>query len=240
MPNRSTQNSTPKKPTKRGEQRSAEILAVARKIILERGFEKTAVSDIATEIGIAEGLIYRYFATKRELLVAVLKELYEPLIKDVCARYAEIIGFRGRLRYFVWRHLRVYVEEPNWARLVLHEVRNGPEYFSSGLHQLNAQYTGYLFKALKDACDSGEIPSDTDIEMVRALVYGGLEHLMWPVMFGNRQIDLEKVTNDFTQLVLSGILRTPSSPMENGDQRLTKMEARLASIEALLQRSHTK
>lgn len=210
----------------RRRQRENEILNAAREVFLDKGFERAAVSEIAARVGVVEGLVFRYFPTKRDLLNDVLRALYEPLIADVGEGFARISGLRGRLRFIVWRHLRVYTETPGLARLVLHEVRTGPDYFVSVLHELHVRYTDYLRQTLQQAVADGEVTASLDYELVRSMVYGGLEHLMWPVLYGNRKIDIEHLADSYTNHVLHGIdgVQPPALRVE---ERLARLEAAL-------------
>ena len=45
--------------SKEPEARKQEILETAMKLFAEKGYEKTSISDIAKEIGVAQGLCYR-------------------------------------------------------------------------------------------------------------------------------------------------------------------------------------
>lgn len=218
---------TPAPLSERRQKRAGEILAAAREVFLEKGFQGTAVSEIASRVGIVEGLVFTYFPTKRDLLHAVLREMYEPLIQDVGDGYARLQGLRARLRFIVWRHLRVYVETPGLAKLVLHEVRTGPEYTSSGLHELQVRYTRFVRLALEDAVREGEIEASVDIESVRSMLYGGLEHLMWPVLFGTQRANIDLIADRYTDLMLHGI-EPARAPVQND------VESRLARLESLL------
>jgi len=211
--------------SERRQKRAGEILAAARQVFLEKGFVGTAVSEIASRVGIVEGLVFSYFPTKRDLLHQVLREMYEPLIQDVENGFARIQGLRARLRFIVWRHVRVYVETPGLAKLVLHEVRTGPEYTSSGLHDLQVRYTRFVRLALEEAVRDGELGADVDAEAARAMLYGGLEHLMWPVLFGSQRVDVDAVADRYTDLMLHG-LQAAHAP--------SGVEARLARLEALV------
>jgi len=211
--------------SERRQRRTSEILAAARQIFLEKGFQGTAVSEIASRVGIVEGLVFSYFPTKRDLLHEVLREMYEPLIQDVEEGFARIQGLRARLRFLIWRHVRVYAETPGLARLVLHEVRTGPEYSSSGLHELQVRYTHFAHLALEDAARDGELPSHVNTEIARSMLYGGLEHLMWPVLFGNQSVNVDAIADRYTDLMLNGLLGTPQPG---------GVEARLARLEALI------
>ena len=47
--------------SKASEERRQEILDAAMRVFYEKGYEKTSISDIALKLGVAQGLIYRYF-----------------------------------------------------------------------------------------------------------------------------------------------------------------------------------
>lgn len=57
------------------EERRAQILAVARRLFSQRPYSQVSVSDIAAEAGMAKGLLHHYFGSKRELYLAVVREL---------------------------------------------------------------------------------------------------------------------------------------------------------------------
>ena len=61
--------------SKEPEERKQEILETAIKLFSVNGFEKTSISDIAKEIGIAQGLCYRYFPSKDVLFQSAINEL---------------------------------------------------------------------------------------------------------------------------------------------------------------------
>jgi AcrR family transcriptional regulator len=192
--------------TPRRMRRAAQIINAARDIFLEKGFERASVGEIAAKVGVVEGLLYSYFPAKRDLLNEVLRIMYEPLIREIDDGFSRLEGLRSRLRFLIWRHLRVYVEDPGLSRLVLHEVRTRPEYFNSALHELHVRYTDFLMRTVRDAVAHGELPVDTDGEMVRGMVYGGMEHRMWGVLFGRGTVDVEVEADRFSNMVLRGIL----------------------------------
>jgi AcrR family transcriptional regulator len=238
------------KQTPRRMRRAEGILAAARETFLEKGFDRSSVSEIAAKVGVVEGLVYAYYPTKRDLLNDVLRGMYEPLIRDIDDSFSRIQGVRSRLRFLVWRHLRVYVEEPNLSRLVLHEVRTGPEYFKSVLHDLHVRYTAFLVRTIQDAIADGELRPDTDVELLRSMVYGGIEHRMWGTLFGRGTVDIEATADEYTSMVLGPLLPqaltggiatqvpnhlTPPDPAQQAlAQLLADMSQRLARIEQAL------
>jgi AcrR family transcriptional regulator len=56
-----------------------QILATARRLFAERGYDGCRVSDIASQSGMSQGNIYWYFPSKEALLKAVLADGFETL-----------------------------------------------------------------------------------------------------------------------------------------------------------------
>ncbi|HJQ48166.1 MAG TPA: TetR/AcrR family transcriptional regulator [Amycolatopsis sp.] len=63
----------------RSAERRNQITAVATQQIMERGFENLSVNDLAAAVGISVGGMYRYIATKTDLLVMVCQDIYGGL-----------------------------------------------------------------------------------------------------------------------------------------------------------------
>jgi AcrR family transcriptional regulator len=65
-------------------ERRAEILDGALALFAEHGYTETTVRMIAESIGMSQGLLYRYFASKEDLLRAI----FEQSMRDVQASFA--------------------------------------------------------------------------------------------------------------------------------------------------------
>ncbi len=74
------------KSVKEGEVRKKEILVVARELFITKGYEQTSVNDILKIVDIAKGTFYYYFASKEEVLEAIILDIVEE-----GARRAEMI-----------------------------------------------------------------------------------------------------------------------------------------------------
>jgi AcrR family transcriptional regulator len=68
-----------KRATKPPEERRAEIVQASRKLFLKEGFSDVAVSRIVSAVGVAQGTFYYYFATKEEVLDAVIEEYVQDI-----------------------------------------------------------------------------------------------------------------------------------------------------------------
>ena len=69
------------------------IIEVGKKRFKKEGYENTSMKDIALDVGISTGNIYRYFLTKKHLLNEILKEVEEKVSKfvsDIPSNYQDI------------------------------------------------------------------------------------------------------------------------------------------------------
>ena len=71
----------PKRPRKGGQNsaRRDAILAAARKVFAERGYEGSTIVDIAREAGVASGTVYLYYTSKTDLFAALNAELFQTI-----------------------------------------------------------------------------------------------------------------------------------------------------------------
>src|SRR5438093_12497438 len=80
--------------TLRGEQTRRRLYEVAVQLIGARGWQETTLRDVAHEAGVSVGLLYRYFPSKRALVL----ELYDHLSASYAARADAMPRVRWRDR----------------------------------------------------------------------------------------------------------------------------------------------
>jgi AcrR family transcriptional regulator len=77
------------------EQTVASILAVAERLFIEQGYEKTSIQDILAQVNFSKGAVYHHFPSKESILDAVMErhmartaQMLEELILTVQAESA--------------------------------------------------------------------------------------------------------------------------------------------------------
>src|SRR3954451_12400998 len=75
--------------TERYARRRHEVVTGAARIFAERGYDQTAVPELAESLGLAAGSLYHYFGGKEQLLMAICDELMDPLLAEADALVAE-------------------------------------------------------------------------------------------------------------------------------------------------------
>ena len=184
------------------------ILDAAQAVFCEKGYDDAVVAEIAEKLGVVEGTVFKYFPTKRALLVKVLERWYERMSFDYSQDLAGIEGARGRLRLLVWRHLRSLRDNPQLCRLMFREVRAGSDYRGSRLHELNRAYTGLLTGVLEEGIKAKEFRAGLPVLVIRDMIYGGIEHHAWNYLQGRGKLDVEAVTRSVMAVLDNGLLRS--------------------------------
>jgi AcrR family transcriptional regulator len=66
--------------------RREEILDVAARVFAEKGYDNTRITEIADALDIADGTLYNYFASKHDILVAIVSKAtsdIEPMLQEM-------------------------------------------------------------------------------------------------------------------------------------------------------------
>ena len=83
---------------KNPDERKQEILDAAVRVFAKKGYEKTSITDIAKEIGISQGLCYRYYASKEEIYDAALDKYASYIVeKNINRTKLDGLMFRDQI-----------------------------------------------------------------------------------------------------------------------------------------------
>lgn len=137
------------------EVRRKELLDTAMRLFTQRGYDETSMADIARELGVVQGLCYRYFDSKQ----ALFQEAMDQYVETCCAQALPIIHDRTRTiraRMDAMADLVLEVEDTARYRSFYHRPEN------ARLHEkLSGQMCNYLLPHVTEefqaACESGEL-----------------------------------------------------------------------------------
>ena len=108
----------------KSQQRVAELLAAARAVFSEHGFQRATTAQIAEKAGVSEATVFTYFAGKRELCIQVISDWYDEISGDLEAQVPRLQGVRAKLAYVIRQHLvTLLADGSGMCALVLGEAR---------------------------------------------------------------------------------------------------------------------
>ncbi|MGH2693793.1 MAG: TetR/AcrR family transcriptional regulator [Actinomycetota bacterium] len=116
-----------KQPHSQRRDRRDDILKASLHLFARKGFHGTSMRDIAREAEITEGLIYHYFASKRDLFRAIIEEhSFLPILRTL-PDLAEQLDLRALLIVLARGFFDVLRQNTELTRLLLQEVQVFPE-----------------------------------------------------------------------------------------------------------------
>ncbi|ACB34387.1 transcriptional regulator, TetR family [Leptothrix cholodnii SP-6] len=206
------QNDSPATTTRRqpasakSEQRIRDILRIAREVFAEKGYERATTTEIAQRLGISEATVFTYFRGKRELCVRVISDWYDEIIQAMETGLRRDQPVRAQLQFLIRTHLHLFlIQGTGLCALVLSEGRSKGQELGESFLPLQRRYTAPLMDLLARGQASGEIRQDVPLRLMRAMVLGPMEHLLWEVVAQDKPTDIDAVSHDLVALLWSAL-----------------------------------
>jgi len=111
---------------RRDPERRARIMAAAADLAARRGFHTVGMADIGAEAGIVGSGVYRHFASKDAILVALLDRVMDRLADGAADIVATSSGDHGTLSALVRDHIRVALTDRTVLAVYHREVHTLP------------------------------------------------------------------------------------------------------------------
>jgi AcrR family transcriptional regulator len=208
----------------RSEQRVRDILREARALFAERGYERATTTELAQRLGVSEATVFTYFRGKRELCLRVISDWYDEIVAAMESGMPTARPAREQLRFFVRTHLHLFlVQGTGLCALVLSEGRAKGQDLGESLQPLQRRYTAPLMDLLARGQAAGEIRRDLPLRLLRPLVLGPMEHLLWEAVMHERPMDIEATADALTELLWSAL-----APPDAELQALRRLRERVA------------
>ncbi len=137
------------------------VLDAATELVRRDG-ERVPMADIARQAGVGIGTVYRHFATREELLGALVHRSFGLALSNARAAAAEPGSALSGVRSFLLATLR------DRDRFVL-PLHGGPAVFTPATRELQAEVRGVLQALLDRGRGAGELRADlTPIDLIVA------------------------------------------------------------------------
>ncbi len=187
------------------QRRQEEILDVAARVFAERGFPGTDVQEIADELEVGKGTIYRYFPTKRKLFLAAVDRAMRRLREEVDASAAEAGDPLERIARAVRAYLAFFDANPAFVELLMQERaefkdRKKPTYFEH--REVNEKTWQEVLRELASEHRVRDMPVQRITEVVGDLLYGTI----FTNHFAGRRKSFEQQAKNILDIVFHGIL----------------------------------
>lgn len=165
-------------------ERRLQLLQTASKLFAELGYARTTTAQLAQAAGVTEPIIYRHFASKRDLFVALVEQTGQRTLEIWNESLASAKDPADRLEILLGQNPMVALgdEEANAYRVILQSITETDdkvihEAVDDHFHAMHA----FLVKEVEAAQKAGEVRQRFPAEMIAwmlidmALGYGVLQ-----------------------------------------------------------------
>ncbi|MCO1600568.1 TetR/AcrR family transcriptional regulator [Desulfosporosinus nitroreducens] len=190
---------------KTAEERRQDILEAALNIFTEKGYNGSTTAEIARAAGVAEGTIFRHFATKKELLIAVLSPKILEGIISLDKKHKDPVEF---FRCFMKNRLELIKENDALVRFMFAEA----QYHDEVREALSKGILGQGINIVQPWFEKGvkqgvfkpvPFPSVMRTFMGMVLFYGVFNHV-FPGLSPKNTI--EEATDQMLEIFLHGLI----------------------------------
>jgi len=186
------------------------IVLALKALLGQKDFSTITTAEIAKTAGVTEALIYKYFKDKRDLLHQLLSEYLEQYRAQLLQSIRGINGAFNRLRKLIWYHINVYATNRVFAKILLIEVRNYPDYYKSETYKRVKEYSDVVLKVIEEGVQNAEIRSDLPPKLIRYGILGSIEQVCLSGIIFGKKINPDELTEQLCEFIFSGIKKESS------------------------------
>ena len=164
-PTRGTRN--PGGRTPKSEETRRALLDAAARLFAEHGYHDTSVPDIVREVGVGHGTFYEYFASRRDILLALTRPITDTRDRQPALKSQNL---PDRIRAEIFWYLSDHVEHLDLSK-VWHAASN----FDPEIAETRRRERARRIERVRRGIESAEVRPDIDAGIAAAALVAMLE-----------------------------------------------------------------
>jgi AcrR family transcriptional regulator len=173
------------------------------------GFEQANINTIAEQAGIGKGTIYLYFENKRELFLAMLRQIAQAQLASIRAALAADGSLHERLERLFLAFARLAHEESDSFNVYMSALYGVNRAFKEEATRLLRDYVAVIALVLEESMTRGEIQR-VEPDAVALMILSLTEaYVLSAGVLGQSQAQIARQARNVASLVMSGIGAAP-------------------------------
>ena len=173
--------------------RQREIVAAVLALARERGPDAITTQAIAERIGVTQGAIFRHFADKEAIWLAVFAWVRASLGAVFAAAVAKADTPLARIEQAFLAHVAFIAANPGVPRVMFHELQYpGDTPARMEVRAMMGEYRKQLTLLFKQASAAGELPAELDTALAPVLFIGAVQSLVIQAALGGDEAGMTK------------------------------------------------
>jgi TetR/AcrR family fatty acid metabolism transcriptional regulator len=203
------------------------IFVAALKVIKEKGFHRSRMSDIAREAGISYGLVYHYFRNKEDLFDTILNRWWNNLFqlmgdisKDKCEVHKKLEGI---IHYF----LGTYQKNPELVNIFITEISRSTSNLTMDRLDYFKKFMALTEAVMAEGQKRGLLRRDFKARYLTYIFLGALETFVSAMVLVDQKIkgDAQKkrIAESILEVFLNGAKeQEKGTPSAKSEYRISK------------------
>jgi TetR/AcrR family transcriptional regulator, cholesterol catabolism regulator len=194
--------------------RREELRAQAGHVFAQMGFAHAKMRDIAEATGILAGSIYHHFRSKDEILLELMDNFHDDILRDLHAIVDTDRAPVDQLEAMIALSVRYILDRPDECTIINQDFQylHVTPAFAGVVKKARAASRTWI-EVLKRAVDAGELRDDFNLEMAYATLMGSIfSTLRWYRPTG--KVRPEQFTRQLTSQLLDGLRGQPRAGQE--------------------------
>ncbi|MFT0180221.1 TetR/AcrR family transcriptional regulator [Pseudomonas benzopyrenica] len=196
------------------ELRRTAISAAAVMLFQRQGFRETTVEQIAREAGVSAPTVFKYFGSKHEIILEMIKESDRRALIDVrrhIRAFADPVEALCHLEHLLVSYALEVLPAALWRELLPLVLVGGDSGLPQAYRQMNRGLQGEIASVLRELQAAGKLRADLDVELA-AFLLNDYSHLQLLRLTASDEMDREghaaNVRNT-TRLIFEGMRAVP-------------------------------
>ena len=197
--------------------RKDEILTAAKRIFAQNGFRRTKIDQIANELNVGKGTIYRYFDDKKSLFLAVFEQGMARLSQTIKDNVAPITDPQIKVATAVRTYFEFFENDRQLIEILMQVRSEFKDEYRRVFLAMYSDYTVRIQKNLRNGVKMGifrELDVEKTAEAMSAALQGVLQSFyvrdLRPEIETSNPEKLTNRTEAVTTLLLEGLLKRDS------------------------------
>jgi len=165
------------------EETKERLIEAGKRVIFEKGFHRSRISDITQEAGLAHGTFYLYFKTKEDFLLELLSSVRRDML-SLMEKGIELLD-KGRVEegkeLVFMKTFDLMVEEKELAKIFFFEAICGSERFQEFYKEGKTLFLERITQALS-------IMEEKNPEVKAHILLGTARHLIETAILGRSEV----------------------------------------------------
>jgi len=152
------------------------IIDAARGIIISKGMEKLTVREIAADLGITDGALYRHFKGKKQIISLLIDDIEETLLSAIDEAAAKTNRPLDKLENIFWSHLS-YVEKRKGVSFIVinNTLSMNDKSLQNKVYGVINKYLDRIKIILKEGIKRKDFRSNLDLEAASMTFFGTIQ-----------------------------------------------------------------